>query len=114
MSDKRAFERAMGMIAAENEAGRQRELAEAARLKKKARVRGYIATSLWLATFATAFYYHKELQQFASEKFLAAPNPTSLASGITGNTNSGSTGQSLKLIQEQASRRDEILAETTK
>lgn len=95
-------------------AHRRRELETEARQRKKAVIRRYIATFLWLAVFGTACYYHKELQQFASEKFLEAPNPTKLASGIINNTNFGSTGQTLSFITQQAQRRDEVLAETTK
>ncbi|TAL01966.1 MAG: hypothetical protein EPO07_07855 [Verrucomicrobia bacterium] len=97
-----AFTDAMNQIAAEAESLQQREEIAARRRQLYAKARGWVAGLLWAAFLGCGFYYHHELQQFFSEKFLAQKPRIN-----------GTTGAALKSIEAQAAKRDAVLDEVT-
>jgi hypothetical protein len=104
----------MKAVSSEAEALKEAELAHERRRKMWAKYRSAIASLLWLSFFGVAFYYHKDLQEFASKTFFAEPtlsrSPLDRLSG--GSTNG--IGGKLRALSEQAAQRDAIVLETSK
>lgn len=112
--DKKEFDREMAKIAKLDQLIREKELLAEARLKKRAKIRAVVCFFLWFAMFATAFFYRKELQQFSEQTLFAPPKVGKMVNRVMGGTNFGgitNTGEALKSIQSQASRRDEVMTE---
>jgi hypothetical protein len=104
MSNK-SFARAMNEIAAQAEAEQLSELKAQNRQRIYAKARSTLAFLLWTALLGCGIYYRKELQKFASEKFLDKPKAAQVDEA---------TGKSLNTIQAQAKKRDQVVDEITK
>ena len=114
MGNHEAFARAIKAVSSEADSLRAAELAQEQRRKMWAKYRSAIASVLWLSLFGTTFYYHKELQEFASKTFLSDPTSAKSPLEYVGGGSTNGLGGKLRAISEQAAQRDAIVMETSK